>query len=131
MAAAAAITNIGSDDASNYEVLAVASRREMARLEFVDEPLHIKSASVVGVLERLTKTRRYVFQVDVEWSDGTTSTRSVSHNLPWQAVRASYRIHVVDDVRNSLGQYMSALIWLSLYYGIQSTTYKYHTSYLI
>ena len=50
----------------------------MARLDFADEPLHIKSASVVGVLERLTKNRRYVFQVDLEWSDGRNSTRSVT-----------------------------------------------------
>lgn len=46
----------------------------MARLDFADEPLRIASASVVGVLERLTKSKRYVFQVDLEWSDGRKST---------------------------------------------------------
>ena len=50
----------------------------MARLDFADEPLRIASASVVGVLERLTKSKRYVFQVDLEWSDGRKSTRSVT-----------------------------------------------------
>lgn len=51
---------------------------EMARLEFADEPLYIKSASVVGVLERLTKSKRYVFQIELEWSDGKHSKRSVT-----------------------------------------------------
>ena len=58
----------------------------MARLSFQEDVVYIKSASVVGVHERTHNPKRYTFQINLEWSDGNTSSsfRSYSELFEFQ-----------------------------------------------
>ena len=58
----------------------------MARLEFEQDPVHVKTAAVVGVTERTLNRKRFLFQIDLEWSDGnkTSSFRSYSDFFDFQ-----------------------------------------------
>ena len=58
----------------------------MARLEFEQDPVHVKTAAVVEVTERTLNRKRFLFQIDLEWSDGnkTSSFRSYSDFFDFQ-----------------------------------------------
>ena len=52
----------------------------MARLEFAEDSVYVKTAAVVGIQEGALSRRKFMFQIDLEWSDGnkTTSFRCYS-----------------------------------------------------
>ncbi len=53
---------------------------QMARLSFEEDLVFIAAASVVGVHQRTHNKKKYTFQFDLEWSDGSVSSSFRSYN---------------------------------------------------